>query len=308
MLDNYNNINSIINLLKIILIDAIFLILFIFIGKKYYLKNILKNNIVYIKKMNKKYNKKILKKSSKAKSYIMKEIKLIKNNHVYFMQCVMPTIILMVAIVIISFFAIPNIRSFIENELDIGQVPIDLSFVGLILGLIQIILTISNISITSISREGINAKYMKSLPIDFYKQYIYKTIPQIILNEIFIVVILVFVKLIFPIFSFVQLLLIFILANLINVLNSDLMVLVDLYRPNLKWKEYYEAISQNNNKLFQYVLTIIIILSLVYFKKTYSNLKLEMACFIIMAIIIFIIIIINFIVKKNIKKLYRNVE
>jgi len=53
ILNNYNKINSILNLLKIIFINLIFLILFIFIGEKYYLKNILKNNkYLYNKKIN----------------------------------------------------------------------------------------------------------------------------------------------------------------------------------------------------------------------------------------------------------------
>ena len=47
IIKNYNKLNSIFNLLKIIFIDLLFLILFIFIGKKYYLKNILKNNNNY---------------------------------------------------------------------------------------------------------------------------------------------------------------------------------------------------------------------------------------------------------------------
>ncbi len=308
VLDNYNNIKSIVNILKIILINCIFFVLFIFIGNKYYLKNILKNNIIYIKKTSKNHNNKKLKRSNKAKSYIMKEIKLIKNNHVYFIQCIMPLIIIMVSILLITIFALPNIRDFIDKELNGKEIFFDLGTIGLILGLIQIIMTISNISITSISREGIGAYYMKSLPIDFYKQYIYKTIPQIIINAILISIILIFVKLVLPIFSFANLLLTFVLANLLNILNSELMVLVDLYRPNLNWKEYYEAVSQNNNKLFQYVLTIVIILALVYFKDTFSDLKLEVAGILIMAVIIFIIFIINIIVRTNIKKLYKNIK
>lgn len=308
ILDNYDNINCISNILKIILINTIFFTLFIFIGNKYYLKNILKNNIVYIKKNNKKYNDKKLKKSSKVKSYIMKEIKLIKNNHIYILQCIVPLIIMMLVILLITVFAVPSIRGFIEKEFNVTEISLDLGAVGIILGFIQIIMTLSNISITSISREGASAYYLKCLPINFYKQYIYKTIPQIILNAVIIFIILIPIKLVFPIFNFMNLLLIFILANLINILNSNLMVLVDLYRPNLNWKEYYEAVSQNNNKLFQYVLTIIIILALVYFKNTFSNIKLEVAYIIIMAIIMFIILITNIIIKTNINKLYKNVK
>ena len=62
ILNNYNKINIILDFLKIIFINLLFLILFILVGKKYYLKNILKNNNYYIKMNNKKINDKNSKK------------------------------------------------------------------------------------------------------------------------------------------------------------------------------------------------------------------------------------------------------
>ena len=44
ILNNCNKLNSIFELIKIIFINLLFFIIFIFIGEKYYLKNILKNN------------------------------------------------------------------------------------------------------------------------------------------------------------------------------------------------------------------------------------------------------------------------
>lgn len=61
ILNNYNKLISIFYLLKIILINLIFFILFIFIGNKYYLKNILKNkNYLFGKRFKKKKYKKII--------------------------------------------------------------------------------------------------------------------------------------------------------------------------------------------------------------------------------------------------------
>ena len=52
ILNNCNKLNSIFELIKIIFINLLFFIIFIFIGEKYYLKNILKNNNnYYIKKI-----------------------------------------------------------------------------------------------------------------------------------------------------------------------------------------------------------------------------------------------------------------
>jgi len=187
------------------------------------------------------------------------------------------------------------------------EIVVDLSVISLVLGLLQMIFTMSNISISAISREGKNAIYMKLIPVDFYKQFIYKCIPQISINMIFIIIIIFLIKLIFPAFSFINLLFLFILANLLNILNSNLMVLVDLYRPNLNWKIDYEAIK-NNNKLFQYVLTIIIILLLVYFCEIFYDINLNLSCLYIVLILIFIILIINKIIKININKLFKKIN
>ena len=309
ILNNYNKINSIINILKIICLDLLFLIIFIVVGKKYYLKNILKNNNNYYLKNNKKYLIKKLKKINKGKSYIKKEFKILFKNPMFFMQCIFPTLILIVSLIIIMIIAIPNIRTILTTDLfgDTIDFKFDISVICLILGIIQIIFTISNISISSISREGKDAVYMKFIPIDFYKQFVYKATPQIIVNMVLIFIILILIKFIFPEINFIYLFLIFILANLFNIINSKIMVFVDFIRPNLNWKSEYEALG-NNNKLFQYVLTIIIILILTYFNKIFSNIEIIKSCIFMILILIITILIINKIIKINIKNLFKKIN
>ena len=311
ILNNYNKLISIIYLLKIILINLIFLILFIFVGKKYYLKNILKNNnYFYFKKINKNNIEKKSKKINIKKSYIKKEFKILFKNPVFFIQCIFPILILMVSLIIIILIALPNLQAILTSDLleeDI-EFSVDLSVICLVLGIIQMIFSLSNISITSISRDGKNAIFMKFIPVDFYKQFIYKSIPQILINMIVIFIILILVKLIFPSFDFIYLIFLFIMGNLLNILNSILMVLVDLYKPNLNWNADYEAIKNNNNKLFQYVLTIIIILLLVYFYKIFLDINLNLACFLIILILIILNLILNKIIKININKLFNKIN
>ena len=311
ILNNYNKLISIIYLLKIILINLIFLILFIFVGKKYYLKNILKNNnYFYFKKINKNNIEKKSKKINIKKSYIKKEFKILFKNTVFFIQCIFPILILMVSLIIIILIALPNLQAILTSDLleeDI-EFSVDLSVICLVLGIIQMIFSLSNISITSISRDGKNAIFMKFIPVDFYKQFIYKSIPQILINMIVIFIILILVKLIFPSFDFIYLIFLFIMGNLLNILNSNLMVLVDLYKPNLNWNADYEAIKNNNNKLFQYVLTIIIILLLVYFYKIFLDINLNLACFLIILILIILNLILNKIIKININKLFNKIN
>ncbi len=310
IIKNYNKLNSIFNLLKIIFIDLLFLILFIFIGKKYYLKNILKNNNnYYLNKIQKNNFQKKCKKITIKKSYIKKEFKLLFKNPIFFMQCIFPIFILIISLIIITIFTFPNLKAILTSDIlgDEIDFSIDLNVICLVLGIIQFIFTISNVSITSISREGKNANYMKFIPVSFFKQFIYKSIPQIIINMLLTFVILILLKLILPEFNLIYLFLIFIIANLFNVINSELMVVVDLYKPNLNWKADYEAIK-NNNKLFQYVLTILIILILIYFNKIFDKLNLIISCLLIILILIILIFIINKIIKININKLFKKIN
>lgn len=310
IIKNYNKLNSIFNLLKIIFIDLLFLILFIFIGKKYYLKNILKNNNnYYLNKIQKNNFQKKCKKITIKKSYIKKEFKLLFKNPIFFMQCIFPIFILIISLIIITIFTFPNLKAILTSDIlgDEIDFSIDLNVICLVLGIIQFIFTISNVSITSISREGKNANYMKFIPVSFYKQFIYKSIPQIIINMFLTLIILILLKVIFPEFNLIYLFLIFIIANLFNIINSELMVVVDLYKPNLNWKADYEAIK-NNNKLFQYVLTILIILILIYFNKIFDKLNLIISCLLIILILIILIFIINKIIKININKLFKKIN
>ena len=213
-LNNYNKLNSVFNLLKIIFIDFLFFILFIFVGKKYYLKNILKNNNNYYLNKNKKN---IIEKKSKKlnikKSYIKKEFKLLFKNPIFFMQCILPIFILIISLTIIVIAMLPNLQLILNSNL-IGEkieFSVDLNVICIVIAIIQLIFAISNISITAISREGKNANYLKFIPVDLFKQFIYKSVPQIIINNILILFILILIKIILPKFDLIYLFLIFII-------------------------------------------------------------------------------------------------
>ena len=311
ILNNYNKINSIFNLFKIIFINLIFFVLFIFVGKKYYLKNILKNNNNYYLKNNKKIIKNKFKNKKIYESYIEKEFKLLFKNPTFFMQCIFPVLILMISLSIICIIFAPNIRKLIESDFFAEQnieISIGLGVICTILALIQIIFTLLNISISAISREGKNAIYLKFIPIDFYKQFIYKSMPQIIFNMFLILIILIIIKIVFPAFELIYLLFLFICANLLNILNSELMVLVDFIKPNLNWNADYEAIKNNNNKLYQYVLSIIVVLFIKYLYEIFKDFNLILANILILFIFLIIIFIINLLIKKNINKLFKKIN
>ena len=160
----------ILELLNIIFIDIIFFGIFIFIGKRYYLKNILKNNNkYYLKNFNKFVDDKKIKKINYGRAYIKKEFKVLFKNPIFFMQCIFPIFILIISLIIITIFTFPNLKAILTSDIlgDEIDFSIDLNVICLVLGIIQFIFTISNVSITSISREGKNANYMKFIPVSF---------------------------------------------------------------------------------------------------------------------------------------------
>lgn len=307
-----NDFKSILELIKIILIDIISFGIFIFIGKITYLKDILKNTAYLKNNKNKKIN--LYKKSKKkniGKSYMIKEFKSLFRNPMFFMQCVYPVLIFLVTIIIMSVILVPKLEELFNNEefiKSIGSLSFDLSVVYLILGGIQILFMISITSLTAISREGKQAIVMKYLPISYYKQFIYKGIPQIFINMISIIVILSLVFICIPSINVLTKIIMFILAILLNIINSYSMLIVDLIRPKLEWDTEYEVFKQNNNKIFQYAFSVIIILLLMYFNNIFKDVEINTALMITALILLILIILILFIVKKIENKLLNKIK
>ena len=306
-----SNFISILEFFKILIINIFLFLFLIFLGNKFYIKNILKCNAFYkIKKTNKINYEKKCKKRSKGKSYIIKELKTLLKNPTYFIQCIYPSVIIMASIVIIVIKTLPNLREFFASNMmeELGEINIDFYFISIVLVIAQVIFAISNIAITVISRDGRNAVFMKYIPISLYKQYIYKMVPQFLMNLINIVFVIILEKILFIDTPILILVYIFIITNLLNIINCMILVVIDLINPKLNWDAEYQAIKQNNNKIYQYVISIIIILILLYFSKILSDMNLNMACSIIILILLIIIIFGNILVKKNAVKLYKKIK
>ena len=112
------------------------------------------------------------------------------------------------------------------------------------------------ISITAISRDGENAVFMKYIPVSLYKQYMYKTIPNIIMNIVTIIITLGMAEYILnlPIITLITL---FIVATIMGILQSIAMIIVDLKRPKLNWDSEYAVAKQNLNLIFPVLLSML---------------------------------------------------
>ena len=153
-----------------------------------------------------------------------------------------------------------------------------------------------------------NAYIMKVLPIGLYKQFIYKNIPQIVLNIISSIVILSVINFQIPAIGIKYILILFVLAFLITIINSNILCLIDLLMPRLEWDAEYEILKNNKNKLLQYVLIIFNILFLVFINKLFEKHNLNISLGVFAGLLICILIIFNVIINKYKNKLFKNIN
>lgn len=306
-----SNIAGFLQIIKLLLINAVTFILFIFIGKITYLKDILKNTAYLINKNNKQTDlQKKCKIKNIKKAYISKEFKSLFRNPMFFMQCVYPVLIWLITLTIMSFILIPKMEIAFSNEEfreTIGDISFDITAIYLVLGVIQLLFMMSPASLTAISREGKNAMFMKYIPISFYKQFIYKGVPQVFINTVSVIVVLGVIHYAIPSIEMMYIFMTFVLAMLLNIINSYSMLMVDLIRPKLEWDTEYAVLKQNNNKIFQYVFTILIILLLIYLNKVLKGVNLDTSIIVTGIIFAVIMAIINIFGKIKQNKLFEKI-
>ena len=305
------NYKSIIYVLEIIGLDALALLVFFIIGKFTYIKDILYNLSMFDKQKNKKVRlEKSCNASNKNYAYIRNEVKQIVKNPTYLMHYIYNIMILLFVIILLGVTIIPII---IKAVIDVGGEEIlkDITFgfteFSLIIGIIQVIFTFSSLSLTAISRYGKNAIFFKYIPIKFKNQFRLKNIPQLIINTIIVISVLGTIHYLIPAINISYILLMFITAMLLNIINSNILLFLDLSRPNLNYENDITVIKQNDNKLFQYILTTVSCLVLWYLKEVTKELDINTS--ILVEIIVFSLIVIGmevFINKKN-NKLFKKI-
>ena len=300
-----------INLLKVLGIYIILTFMLIFIGKKIYLKNVLKltayNKSKIIKKVD--FNTQC-KPESVYKAYTKNEFNNLLKNAIFFMQTIFPVCMTVISLLFLAvYFKIGIIDKIPELSDLLTGLNLNIEGVCIILGLAQILYSFVSISITSISRMGQNAIFMKFIPVDLYKQFLIKNIPQIVINMILLIIVVVSAKVFFPIISIFDLIFVFIIGVILSVLNSYLMLIVDIKRPILNWKAEVEVFKQNGNKIFQYVWTIVVVVILMYIRKACESVNLYIGICAIFVVFTLILVLVDRYVRKSIKnnRLFKNV-
>ena len=300
--------NSILNLIALVLVTAILYLIYIAVGQKLFLKGAV-GSLSSGKRTKKAINEKTaFKKSSLAKTYIGKEFKTLIRNPIFFMQCVMPAILFPILVIVFTFAgmqtdqntSITDIAQMITNKTSI--------YLGMaILMVIQFFSMFIYISATAISRDGQNAVFMKYIPVPLIKQIDYKVMPNIIMTTIMGIISIGIAQYLFRI-PILYLLLITIAAISIGMLQSYLMIIVDLKKPKLEWNSEYAVVKQNMNlvwPMFLGLANITIIAVLSYVLGSFINSYIIIGLFII--IYLGLTILVRKYIENNADKLFRKI-
>ena len=258
---------AIVEVLKTLGITIIGFIVYMLIAQKIYFKGLVGNLFGGgASNTNKEINQKEYRNSKLYKSYVGKEFKNMARNPVFLMQCLIPAVLIPIIMVVVVYAGLNSDGMGLEQITQImQQMPTNTFFIAcIILGVIQFFTMFIYISITAISRDGENAVFIKYIPVSLYKQYMYKIIPNIIMNIVTIIITLGMAEYLLnlPVITLIAL---FVVATIMGILQSIAMIIVDLKRPKLNWDSEYAVAKQNLNLVFPVLLAMVNIVILVGF-------------------------------------------
>ena len=258
---------AIVEVLKTLGITILGFIIYMLIAQKIYFKGLVGNLFGGgASNTNKEINQKEYRNSKLYKSYVGKEFKNMARNPVFLMQCLIPAVLIPIIMVVVVYAGLNSDGMGLEQITQmVQQMPTNTFFIAcIILGVIQFFTMFIYVSITAVSRDGENAVFMKYIPVSLYKQYIYKIIPNIIMNIVTILVTLGMAEYLLnlPVITLIAL---FVVATIMGILQSIAMIIVDLKRPKLNWDSEYAVAKQNLNLVFPVLLSMINIAILVGF-------------------------------------------
>lgn len=292
---------AIIEILKTIGITIVGFLIYMFIAQKIYFKGLVGNLFSSdSKNKNKEVNQKKYINSKLYRSYVGKEFKNLVRNPIFLMQCLLPAILIPV---LMMGGVYSGMSSQSEDMSQITQITSMMEtntffMACIILCVIQFFSMFIYISITAISREGENAVFMKYIPVSLYKQYIYKCIPNIIMNVVTIVICLAVAQYLLKL-PIITIILVFIVATVIGTLQSIVMIIIDLKRPKLSWDSEYAVVKQNFNLIFPMIIGMINIAVLIFMVFLFKNINVYIGLFILGIIYTVAVFLTNKYLYKN---------
>ena len=243
-----NILTLILETVKTIAVTFIGVVIYLLCAQKLYFKGLIGS--LYSGEKTKRGKVKIKAKSKRLGIiYVFKELKILIRNPVYLVQCVLPALIFPVLFIGLIFIASDEELKGITNSLALMlNFNKPLILMGLV-AIMQFFAMFIYVSITAISRERKNATFIKYIPVPLYKQYIYKIIPNVLMNIFSTLIVLGIARYLLPI-EITDLIIVFVISILMNVSLSMLCLIMDLKRPKLQWNTEYAVVKQNMNLIF----------------------------------------------------------
>lgn len=269
----FNSVDGILSLGLLAIQTVVIYIAVIYIMSKFYIKTV--TNVVASASTKRKENKeKSFKKKPLVKSYVKKEFQILVRNPIFFMQCVLPSFLFPLIFLIPVYMGITGGDAQVLDMLkvEIANGISSPSGIAISVSILIFLYMFNYISITSISRDGENAVFMKYIPIPLEKQCLYKILPGIIMNIVPAIYLTIILKVLLPGPELNQTLLwINLVALFLNILNNYWMIIIDLKRPKLHWTTEYAVVKQNMNMLWEMVIYIFEILILIFWGTLIHN-------------------------------------
>ena len=239
---------SVLSLVKYILINAIFVGVFILLIKATYLDSVIdlsnknnstiKNSTVLLKKS---------KQTSVIKSYLAKEFKVLFRTPSFFINCILINFIW--PIIIYALYEIGTLKynmSKITYLLSINNEKIKIILLLFMVGISILIPAMNSIASTSFSREGKNYQFIKYIPLSYKKQIYIKYLTSFIISfiGIFMYTIIFFFIVKLNILTVLE----FVLISMLGISSVTLIgIFIDSLQPKLYWDDENNALRENYN-------------------------------------------------------------
>lgn len=296
----YGSLQGLVSLTLVLLLTVAALLVFYAAGNALYFKGV-------IGITESQADRKVLSTSQMAKgtssrniliSYSLKEFKLLVRTPVYFLNCVL------ISLIYPLFFIIPfalgstedmaemeGIYQFIRDT-DKGILLVVLVGAGFLLGSINII------SSTAISREGKNFYFIKYIPVSYMTQIYAKILSSFYVEVLALILfygLLFFLFRISPVFLLSALLLVLMASLLVNQVG----ILFDILWPKLNWDTEQKAVKQNLNSIFHMFLGFGLT-ALTIFIGVKLNPNLYMAYMVSFLVLAVLILVMHFVLKNRV--------
>lgn len=305
-LTNANFLMSLVEVLKIVGMTLVGYVAFILLGQKLYLRGAV-GNLVGGKTKNKKVNvEKAYRGQKIGVSYVKKELKILVRNPVFFLQCVLPALLMP-----ILFFGVIVFSLGAEEKAQMLSFLPDMNsslVIFIILGASQFLSMMIYVAATAISRDGLNATFVKYVPIPLYKQFRYKIIPNIIMQAISSFVITAMFFYMIPTTPILLLIAGFCISVIAGTIQSYFNFMVDLKRPKLEWTTEYAVVKQNMNLAFTIAFALTGLLITVLLGVVLANLPPIIVAILLVAVLGGVVYVLEQYVRKYEARLFEKIR